>query len=916
MVREKGEIKNRRRILDASYNSVRTVSSMYDDKILISSSGGETATRINNIYDVLEELKERLPLACKKHLLDYSSNSTIIDNLVINTLSNSHLFGFLLPEDIKEYAESLNDNPEKLNYQIANSYYDFFVEPLVVNNFTPKTIDMAHLYGLEIRIQNILNSKMLTEDISEFIELFHEYMKICERNNIPSYWLRGDISNGIEPDLTGIRFNEELFKKVYSSIGKKKAILTSTVKDEYELLFYWFVDKLNLDNKALISIQSRINKFISTEMKKKDLEEFNYLYGTKIKFDKDNLKKGIEEATSKVQLAITNNYIDDYHAIFYHIASKMHLQEGMPLTDAVNHVNNFIESHFSEQMLRYLNKRYNMDVPYNISEIKENINKIKNKANSDKYTPINEYLNKDVLETTRFLRNIDKFNEDVFRHYKLNCNMPMSKKDKLIMFSNYDIPMIFDYILQKFNYRMTKNNGLCLIKKETNSRGLLEEKEIKIGINLLKCRDKVNSFFKLPQIRECLGYFSMPKVNFTTIRDFDNVLKSSENFWKIITSTQLPMAYSLMYGNKESDKTLLYFESSESFNYRNRENKKLEDPNLGKYYLRELRHDGEVNCFSMINNVSINMNDKGDYEDSLYFCGRAKCMIGVRKKSKDQSIWFQVENQKLLKDKETFLNNLRSGKLDFDFAFMETKSILKYSKNNMDTITNLNKQAVEDMNTLDSTNFFKKIEKLKNKKYTTFNGRYRQLKRLDLIVSGELNYYSPNNLQSFRKNIVFDVNTIFGLNFNDKERKEVLEKLKEEIAKQMFSNEIFAKLEKYSLNIAENKFVQVNGDFFVQLTNLYKTLEYGDTFERASIVIDNIIDELLGFYEQLEYNPNVDYSFERNVPIVAYPIIVSKLCNLYGFNKVNPEEIVSLQKFMDFIKMVKSKTNVGIKGKH
>ena len=913
MAREKGEIKNQRRILDASYNSVRTVSSIHDDKIIVRTTAGETSTRINNIYDILEELKEKLPLACKKHLLDYSSNSTIIDNLVINTLSNSHLFGFLLPEDIKEYAENLNDDPDKLNYQIASSYYDFFVEPLVDSRFTPKTIDMAHVYGLEIRIQNILNSKYLTENISEFIELFHEYMKICERNNIPSYWLRGDIFNGIEPDLTGIRFNEELFKKVYSSIGKKKAILTSKITDEYELLFYWLVDKLNLDNKALILIQSRINKFISTEMKKTDLEEFNYLYGSKIKFDKAKLKKGIEEATSRVQLSVANNYVSDYHAIFYHIASKMNLQEGIPLVDAINHVNNFIEIHFSEQMLRYLNKRYNMSIPYNISEIKENINKIKNQAISDKYTPINEYLNKDVLETTRFLRNIDKFNEDVFRHYKLNCNMLMSKKDKLIMLSNYDMPMIFDYILQKFNYRMTKNNGLCLVKKETNSRGLIVEKEIKIGINLLKCRDKVNSFFKLPQISECLGYFTMPKVNFTTIRNFDNILKSSENFWKIVTSTQIPMAYSLMYGSKESDKTLLYFESSESFNYENRGDKKLEDPDLGKYYLKELRHDGEVNCFSMINNVSINMNDKGEYEDSLYFSGWTKCMIGVRKKSKEeQSIWFQVENQKLLKDKSTFLNNLRNGKLDFDFAFLETQSVLKYSKNNTDTTTNLNKQVVEDMNALDSASFFKKIRKLKNEKYTTFGSRYQQLRQLEWLVNGELNYYSSENLTSFRKNIVFDVNTIFGLNFNDNERKEVLEKLKEEITIQMNNNEMFAQLEKYSLNIAENKFVQANGEFFIHLTNLYKTLEYGDRIEKKNRTIHNITDELIECYEKFDYNLNASTSIERNLPVIAYPAIVSKLCDLYGIENINPEEIIGLKPFMDFIKMSKSKTGAQI----
>ena len=38
----------------------------------------------------------------------------------------------------------------------------------------------------------------------------------------------------------------------------------------------------------------------------------------------------------------------------------------------------------------------------------------------------------------------------------------------------------------------------------------------------------------------------------------------------------------------------------------------------------------------------------------------------------------------------------------------------------------------------------------------------------------------------------------------------------------MNNNEMFAQLEKYSLNIAENKFVQANGEFFIHLTNLYK----------------------------------------------------------------------------------------------
>lgn len=849
MVRKKGKIRNQRRILDASYNSVRTVSEIYDNKIIVSSGfrnkkGEEeiktTTTRIINIYDVLEELKERLPLACKKHLLDYSSNSIEIGSsagkFVISAISNSHLFGFLLPKDIKKYAESLDDDPQTLNYQIANSYYDFFIEPLVVNSLDSNISDINKVKDLEVEIKNFLNNKTLIEDISEFIELFHKYMEICEKNNIPSYWLR--------EDAFGIRFNEELFKKIYSSIGKKKAILTNKI-DEYELLFYWLVDKLNLDNETLTLIQTRINEFISTEMKKTDLEEFNYLYGKKIKFDKEKLHKDIEKAISGVQPSITNTYI-------------------------------------------------------------------------------NGYLNKKVLETIKFLRSIDKFNEDVFRHYKLNCNMPMSKEDKLIMLSNYDMPMIFNYILQNFNYRMTKNNGLCLIKKEKD----LGEREIKIGINLLKCRDKVNSFFKLPQINECLGYFSIPKINFTAINDCDNILKyssklvlkvketeqdeiikfiinSSKNFWKTITSTQIPMAYSLMYGNKESDKTLLYFESSESFN---NDAKKLEDPNLGKYYLKELRYGGDVNCFSMINNVPISMDEE---EDSLYFCGKAKCMIGVREKNAKQSIWVQVKNQKLLKDKQMFLNNLRNGKLDFDFVFLETKFYVKYTNSIPDTITSLNNQAIEDMNKLDSLKFFEKIKKLKNEKYwNKFCVRSQKLKKLYEEVDKELNYSSDDS----NKNKYFDINTIFGLDFNNEERKEVLEKLKEEIAIQMRNNEIFGILEKYPLYIPENESVQVNGAFFVQLTNLYKTLANEKTPE--SIVIDDIIDKLLESYEQFEYNINADYSLERNVPIVAYQIIVYELCKLYGFNEFDLKETISLSSFIDFIKMIKRKTKVEEKGKH
>ena len=381
MAREKGEIKNQRRFYDASYNSVKAVSSIHDDKIIVRTTGRETSTRINNIYDILEELKEKLPLACKKHLLDYSSNSTIIDDLVIKALSNSHLFGLLLPDDIKRYAPKLNGDPSSLDYQIANSYYDFFVEPLVESDFTAKTVDMASVYGLEIRIKNMLNSKRMTENISEFIELFHEYIKICDRNNISSYWLRGDSLEGLEPDLTGKRFNEEVFKRVYSSIGKKKAILTSKITDEYELLFYWLVDKLNIENKMLRLIKSNINGYIDNEMRKDDLEEFNYLYGKKIKFEKEKLKKGIEASIERVQTSVTNMYQNEYHTIFYHIASRINLQEGIPINEAINHVVNYIDSHFSDTRLKYLNKRYNMDVSY-----KPKIICISGKARSGKDT--------------------------------------------------------------------------------------------------------------------------------------------------------------------------------------------------------------------------------------------------------------------------------------------------------------------------------------------------------------------------------------------------------------------------------------------------------------------------------------------------------------------------------------------------
>ena len=58
MAREKGEIKNQRRFYDASYNSVKAVSSIHDDKIIVRTTGRETSTRINNIYDILEELNK------------------------------------------------------------------------------------------------------------------------------------------------------------------------------------------------------------------------------------------------------------------------------------------------------------------------------------------------------------------------------------------------------------------------------------------------------------------------------------------------------------------------------------------------------------------------------------------------------------------------------------------------------------------------------------------------------------------------------------------------------------------------------------------------------------------------------------------------------------------------------------------
>lgn len=902
MAREKGEIKNQRRILDASYNSVRTVSSIYDDKILVRTSSGQIGTRINNIYDILEELKEKLPLACKKHLLDYSSNSTIIDNLVIKNLSNSHLFGFLLPDDIKGYAPKLNGNPENFEYQIASSYYDFFVEPLVESNFTPKTIDMANLYGLEIKIKNILNSKCMTENISEFIDLFHEYIKICDKNNIPSYWLRGDSSLGINPDLTGERFNEEIFRKVYSSIGKKKTILTNKITNEYELLFYWIVDKLNIENKMISLIKVRVNHYINSEMTKEDLAEFNYLYGKKIKFSKEKIKKGIGDAIENVKLTISNIYQNEYHTIFYNIASKLNLPEGIPINEAINYVINYIDSHFLEFQLKYLNKKYNMNVPYNIENIKENIRKIPDQIIGNKYIPRNEYLNKEALEATKFFRNIDRFNEDVFKHYRLNCNLNISKSDKLLMLSNYDLPMLFDQILKKFNYRMTKGSGLCLIKPERDARGILREKEIKIGINLLKCKDKVNSFFKLPQTTDCLGYFSLLKIKMPYIDRF-NIIKSSEEFWKLVTSTKIPMAHTLMFGEYEFDKTLLYFDSEEPYKIGNRYIK-LTDKNLGNFYHGELMRHGEFNCFSMINNVQINMDENGNYKDCLYFSGNARCMIGVREKNKKQSIWFQVENQKLLKDKTFFLKKLSNGELEFDFAFLEKQAILNYSKNGLDTMTYLNNSLSDDMINLNSMSFFKKIERLKNDKYLVYSHRISQLKRLKLFIQGELNYYS-NDRENERRNSCFNINEIFGLNFNDKEKEFILRVIKGEVDKQLNYISSLYNLEKYSIN-ANGDF---NSKFFIQLTNLYKTLVYGDMYDCGTI--DNITDNLIDFYDKLDYHSDISSLFEHNLPPMAYPIIVDKLCNLYHIDDVNPE-IVSLKQFIDFVKRIKSKINPGI----
>ena len=40
-------------------------------------------------------------------LIEVRRNLANIDNLVIKALSNSHLFGLLLPDDIKKYADSV-----------------------------------------------------------------------------------------------------------------------------------------------------------------------------------------------------------------------------------------------------------------------------------------------------------------------------------------------------------------------------------------------------------------------------------------------------------------------------------------------------------------------------------------------------------------------------------------------------------------------------------------------------------------------------------------------------------------------------------------------------------------------------------------------------------------------------------------
>ena len=702
---------------------------------------------------------------------------------------------------------------------------------------------------------------------------------------------------------------KKFLKKVYSSIGKKKTILTSKITDEYELLLYWLVDKLNIENKMLSLIKININGYIYNGMKKEDLDEFNYLYVKKIKFSKDKLKKGIEEAIKNVQTTITNMYQNEYHTIFYHIASKLNLQEGIPITEAINHVVNYIDLNFSDIRLKYLNKRYNMDVSYNIEEIKTNIRMIPEQIAGDKYIPKDEYLSEDVLEATKFFRNIDRFNEDVFKHYRLNCNLNMSKSDKLVMLSNYDIPMIFDQILKKYNYRMTKGNGLCLVKTERDARETLREKEIKIGINLLKCKDKVESFFKLPQTTDCLGYFSLPKIKIPYLSKFERngIIKASEEFWKFITATKIRTAHALMFGEYETDKTLLYFDNEDFSADKSNRNIKLSDEKLGNFYLRELVTHGEFNCFSMINDVQIGVDKNEDYKESLYFSGNAKCMIGVREKSKKQSIWFQVENQKLLKDKATFLKKLENGGLEFDFAFLEKQSILKYSKNGVDTMTFLNNSLVNDMINLDSNSYFRKIEKLKNEKYTSYFIRIKQLEKLMLWVDAELKYHS-NDRESNRKNLHFNVNEIFGLNFNDREKEQVLNFIKEEIDRQLHYVETLQTLEKYSLNADGD----INGKFFVQLTNLYKTLEYGDSYEKSNRTIHDITDKLLEYYDKLDCNPISSSSIERKLPIITYPIIVAKLCELYHIENVKPEEIIGLNPFMDFIKMSKSKTGVQI----
>lgn len=57
---------------------------------------------------------------------------------------------------------------------------------------------------------------------------------------------------------------------------------------------------------------------------------------------------------------------------------------------------------------------------------------------------------------------------------------------------------------------------------------------------------------------------------------------------------------------------------------------------------------------------------------------------------------------------------------------------------------------------------------------------------------------------------------------------------------------------------------------------------------------------------------NASTSIERNLPMIAYLIIVSKLCDLYGIENINPEAITNLKQFIDFVKRIKRKINPGI----